>query len=59
MTGAAADLDRFYALLVRLERAIGGTRTLAACDGRMGWPARGVYFFFERNQGLERRRHHR
>ena len=47
MTDPAADLDRFYALLARLEQAIGGTRTLADCHGRMGWPTRGVYFFFE------------
>lgn len=43
----AGDLDRFYELLRRLEAVVGGTRTLAACDGRMGWPTRGVYFFFE------------
>ena len=47
MTDPAADLDRFYALLVRREQAIGGTRTLADCHGRMAWPTRGVYFFFE------------
>lgn len=42
-----ADTVRFYDLLGQLEDALGGTRTLAACDGRMGWPERGVYFFFE------------
>ena len=42
-----ADTVRFYDLLGQLEDALGGTRTLAACDGRMGWPQRGVYFFFE------------
>jgi hypothetical protein len=47
MTDGAADLDRFYELLRRLEAAIGGARTLADCHGRMGWPERGVYFFFE------------
>jgi hypothetical protein len=47
MTGPAADLDRFYDLLRRLETALGGTRTLADCHGRLGWPQRGVYFFFE------------
>ena len=26
---------------------VGGRRRLAHCDGRMGWPDRGVYFFFE------------
>jgi hypothetical protein len=47
MSDPAADLDRFYRLLSRLEHAIGGTRTLAECHGRLGWPARGMYFFFE------------
>ena len=42
-----ADTARFYDLLGELEDALGGTRTLAVCDGRMGWPERGVYFFFE------------
>lgn len=40
-------LKRFYSLLDRLEKNIGGTRTLAACSGRMDWPQRGVYFFRE------------
>ncbi len=30
-----------------LEQIVGGKRTLADCDGQMGWPLRGVYFFFE------------
>ena len=42
-----ADTVRFYDLLGQLEDALGGARTLATCDGRMGWPQRGVYFFFE------------
>ena len=41
------DLVLFYALLDRLERKLGGIRQLAGCTGRMGWPKRGVYFFFE------------
>jgi hypothetical protein len=40
-------LIRFYSLLDRLEKSIGGARTLAACSGRMDWPQRGVYFFRE------------
>jgi hypothetical protein len=40
-------LVRFYALLTKLEKRIGGARTLAACSGWMGWPKRGVYFFRE------------
>lgn len=47
MADPAADVHRFYALLGRLEEALGGSRTLADCHGRMGWPQRGVYFFFE------------
>ncbi|MCP5145985.1 MAG: hypothetical protein H6978_14340 [Gammaproteobacteria bacterium] len=40
-------LDRFYDLIEDLQRNLGGKRRLAECDGRMGWPTRGVYFFFE------------
>jgi hypothetical protein len=47
MSDAAVDLDRFYSLLRQLETALGGTRMLADCHGRLGWPQRGVYFFFE------------
>lgn len=38
-------LARFYAALERLESAVGGKRRLSVCDGKMGWPERGVYFF--------------
>jgi hypothetical protein len=41
------DLIRFYSILNRLEKTIGGPRALADCRGRMKWPARGVYFFCE------------
>lgn len=41
------DLQRFYVLLDRLKAAQGGMRTLTECHGRMDWPKRGVYFFFE------------
>ena len=41
------DLQRFYELLGRLEQLCGGMRKLAECHGRMDWPRRGVYFFFE------------
>jgi hypothetical protein len=40
-------LVRFYSILGDLERHLGGARRLADCCGRMGWPARGVYFFRE------------
>jgi hypothetical protein len=40
-------LERFYSSLDRLEQAVRGPRILAQCSGRLGWPARGVYFFRE------------
>ena len=40
-------LNRFYELLSKLEDRLGGIRRLGGCHGRMGWPRRGVYFFFE------------
>jgi len=42
-----ADVRRFYRLLDTLEKRQGGKRRLEECDGRFGWPIRGVYFFFE------------
>ena len=41
------DLTRFYVILDRLEQGVGGARRLSSSDGRMDWPTRGVYFFFE------------
>lgn len=49
-----ADLKRFHELLHRLEDRIGGRRRLADCDGRMDWPDRGVYFFWNNNHVNER-----
>lgn len=40
-------LARFYSILDRQERNIGGSRRLADCSGCTGWPERGVYFFPE------------
>ena len=42
-----ADTVRFYDILARLEDKFGGRRTLSECKGRMAWPQRGMYFFFE------------
>lgn len=42
-----ADLLRFYAILDRLKDRLHGTHRLSDCRGGMGWPLRGVYFFFE------------
>lgn len=47
MDSRRADLDSFYELLSQLEQRCGGKRLLRDCDGRMPWPTRGVYFFFE------------
>ena len=42
-----ATTVRFYDLLSSLAASLGGCRQLAECSGRMDWPQRGVYFFFE------------
>lgn len=44
------DLRRFYRLMEELERRTGGKRALSACSGKMSWPLRGVYFFFEEGE---------
>ena len=40
-------LKKFYSLLNALEVRLGGMRRLSDCSGRIPWPKRGVYFFFE------------
>ena len=50
MADRVTDTARFYRLLHRLSSHTGGPRLLMECDGRMIWPQRGVYFFFERGQ---------
>jgi len=47
-----SELDDFYELIDVLRRRSGGERLLRDCDGRMGWPPRGVYFFFEDGETL-------
>jgi hypothetical protein len=42
-----ADLVRFYEILLNLGNKLGAARRLSECSGRMSWPIRGVYFFFE------------
>lgn len=44
---AEASLERFYALVGELSRALDGGRMLGECTGRMSWPERGVYFIYE------------
>lgn len=46
-TARQAHLEEFYGFLHELAVREGGPRRLAACTGRDGWPASGVYFFFE------------
>ena len=41
------QINRFYEILRDLEGRVGGKRYLADCHGKMTWPKRGVYFFFE------------
>ena len=47
MSEREKDIERFYHLLARLEERVGRKRTLVECHRNMGWPRRGVYFFFE------------
>jgi hypothetical protein len=42
-----AHVDNFYELLTDLGKRVGGTRQLATSSAHSGWPAQGVYFFFE------------
>jgi hypothetical protein len=49
------DLQRFYAILDRLEKTLEGARRLADCSGRMSWPRRGIYFFREERDPLRQR----
>ncbi len=41
------DIHRFYQLMDVLEARCGGKRLLSDCNGKTGWPGRGIYFFFE------------
>lgn len=45
-----SDLNRFYEILSDLEVGFGGKRKLSECNGRLSWPQRGVYFFFEQGE---------
>ncbi len=40
-------LDEFYEILTDLRARLRGYRRLAECTGKIEWPRRGVYFFFE------------
>jgi len=47
MPDRLTHLRRFYSILQSLEEAVADKRVLSECNGRMAWPIRGVYFFFE------------
>jgi hypothetical protein len=49
------DLERFYAILSRLEKHSGQGRKLSECTARWPWPSRGVYFFREPGEGRRER----
>lgn len=43
-------LDGFYELIGHLRQRLGGYLRLRDCTGRMAWPERGLYFFFEHGE---------
>ena len=45
-----SNIQLFYELLAEVERKNGGKHYLKNCDGYMGWPERGIYFFFEHGE---------
>lgn len=49
-TSRLEDVNYFYKIIGKLESQVGGKRILSRCTGRMNWPRRGVYFFFEKGE---------
>jgi hypothetical protein len=48
MSGPERDqISAFYDMIDRLAQGLRGARLIAECSGRLAWPQRGVYFFFE------------
>jgi len=41
------DIEKFYELMDMLENKVGEKQLLHQCNGKMNWPERGMYFFFE------------
>ncbi len=41
------DYERFYKVLWKLEKGLGGKRLISHCTGQQKWPGKGVYFFYE------------
>ena len=50
MPDRIAHSVHFYEILDRLSKRVGGPRRLRDCNGRMDWPLRGIYFFFEHGE---------
>ena len=50
MAERLGDTVRFYQLLDCLADRVGGPRLLQSCRAGMGWPPRGVYFFYENGE---------
>ena len=50
MTEESRTHDLFYSLLDELKNRVGGYLFLEKCSGRMNWPKRGMYFFFEEGE---------
>ena len=46
-TRRISDLQDFYSLLALLAVNVDGPRKLEACSGRLSWPQRGVYFWYD------------
>ena len=41
------EINQFYKLMDSLYERVGGYRHLSTCTGKLEWPKRGMYFFFE------------
>jgi len=41
------DVKRFHSILDELKLRLGGYRRLVSAHGRLSWPLKGIYFFFE------------
>jgi len=41
------NLNNLYEILGDLRERVGGCRRLGECTVKIGWPERGMYFFFE------------
>ncbi len=52
----AREYLQFYTALRRLYIGQNGGRRLSECDGRSGWPERGLYLIFEPNELLHGRK---